>query len=70
MGQMQAVMFDEETRSFNIGLRGRGLTRDDMVRMEGAHAAHCGYTRHDNPYRSQSADGVSWRAGFDAELQS
>lgn len=66
MGPMQAVIFDEETRSFNIGRRGRSLTRDEMVRMEGAHAAHCGNCRHDNPYRSQSADGLSWSAGFDS----
>ncbi|WP_416357673.1 hypothetical protein ACLNGM_06445 [Aureimonas phyllosphaerae] len=65
MSQMQPVMFDAETRSFDVGRRRRGLTRDEMVRMEGAHAAYCGYCRHDNPYRSQSADGVSWRAGFD-----
>lgn len=70
MGHMQPVMFDQETSSFNIGLRGRGLTRDEMVRMEGAHAAYCGYSRHDNPYRSRSADGMSWRVGFDAELNS
>lgn len=58
-------MFDEETGAFNLTLPNLNLTRDEKVRMEGAHAARCGYSRHDNPYRSQSADGVAWREGFD-----
>lgn len=41
------------------------MTRDDHVRLEGAEAARRGFAAHDNPYRSGSADGMSWRQGFD-----
>lgn len=35
---MHAVMLDEETAFFDSAIKGLCLTRDDMVRMEGAHA--------------------------------
>lgn len=44
------------------------LTRDEAVRLEGREAARRRVNRHDNPYRSRSADGISWHAGYDAEM--
>lgn len=42
------------------------MTRNDVVRLEGQDAAMKGADRHDNPYRSSSADGVAWHQGFDS----
>ncbi len=44
------------------------MTRDETVRLEGREAARRQMNRHDNPYRSRSADGISWHAGYDAEV--
>ncbi|WP_019995370.1 hypothetical protein [Aureimonas ureilytica] len=41
-------------------------TRTDTVRLEGRDAASRRLSRHDNPYRSSSADGVAWHEGYDS----
>lgn len=46
------------------------MTRDEIVRIEGRDAARRHVNRHDNPYRSRSADGLSWHAGYDDEIAS
>lgn len=42
------------------------MTRNEIVRLEGQEAAEKRMDRHDNPYRSGSADGLAWHQGFDA----
>lgn len=69
MGQTQVISTDNDMTILDAALKGLCLTRDDVVRREGAQAASRGLARHDNPYRAQSADGVSWRAGFEGAMQ-
>ncbi|WP_062015066.1 hypothetical protein [Aureimonas sp. AU4] len=57
-------MLDTYGASFSETAR---MTRDETVRREGREAARRRVNRHDNPYRSRSADGISWHAGYDAE---
>lgn len=40
------------------------MTRDEMVRLEGARAQQRERNRKDNPYRPGSADWRSWNEGF------
>lgn len=42
------------------------LTRDALVRQEGADAARRSRSRKDNPYRPGSADWRAWCDGFGA----
>ncbi|WP_279480157.1 hypothetical protein [Aureimonas sp. SK2] len=69
MSRIQDLSVDDDMAFLEAALRGLRLTRDDIVRMEGAQAASRGLTRRDNPYRPQSADGVSWRMGFEDEMR-
>ncbi len=68
MGRMQTIR-PEDMAASEAAIRGLLVTRDETVRREGALAARRGMTSHDNPYRSQSADGVAWRRGFDDAAQ-
>ncbi|ALN75505.1 hypothetical protein M673_22445 (plasmid) [Aureimonas sp. AU20] len=44
---------------------GNPMTRNESVQLEGRTAAEKNMNRHDNPYRSGSADGIAWHQGFD-----